>query len=379
MSNVTHSYIGRQVFGIVEENLSAGANTQALSAANTWVAYSYVSPIAQTLNTVRAYISAIAGVPLAADADCELWSSTAAGIPNAVIETVTASDANPAVGWIQFSGFTTALSAGTQYWLIFKNLNAVPGTNNWTLRFTSGTGLTRGLFGLLSTTLAATTGAKIHTTDAGTSWTSVQICGASMRLGFSGGGFDGAPFENFSVATAVGQGIYSTRECGTYFTLPTNAKLNVRGVGICITGESGTPTGNFRIRLYRDTTLLATSQESWGSTQIASSLRFIEGTFASVQALNGGDIIRVVGSETTQSDASTNRYNLLEHYVENDADSAALMPMGAKRTYFDGTSWTEDATRVIPVVLVLDTGAEFAAGGGGGLLTHPGMAGGMNG
>ena len=372
MSNVTHSYLSRQIFGVLaSEAMSSGATTLALSAANTWLAYSYVSPIAQTLNNVRAYISAIAAAPLAADADCELWSSTAAGIPNAVIETVTASDANPAVGWIQYSGFTTALSAGTQYWLIFKNLNALPATNNWTYRFSSAAGLPRGLFGHLSTTLAAATGAKIHTTDAGATWASVIAGGAVMRLGFSGGGFDGTPFENLSQTTAVGQGIYSTRECGTYFTLPTNAKLNVRGAGIIAAAESGTPTGNFRIRLYRDTTLLATSQESWGPTVISATARFIEGTFASVQALNGGDIIRVVGSETTQSDASTNRYNLLEHYVENDADSAALIPMGAKRTYFDGTSWTEDATRVIPVVLVLDTGGEFAAAGGFPVLGGP--------
>ena len=372
MSNVTHSYLSRQIFGVLAgESLNSTVSTLALSAANTWLAYSYVSPIAQTLNTVRAYISAIAAVPLAADADCELWSSTAAGIPNAAIETVTASDADPAVGWIQYSGFTTALSAGTQYWLIFKNLNALPATNNWTYRFAGNNGELRGLFGVGSATTAAATGLKMHSTDAGSTWTSLLMSGAFMRLGFSGGGFDGAPFENVATATGVSQGIYSTRELGTYFTLPTNAKLNVRGVGITIGTETGTPTGNFRLRLYRDTTLLATSQESWGPTTISSVGRFIEGTFSSVQALNGGDIIRVVGSETTQSDTSGNRYNLHEHSVENSADSAALIPMGAKRTYFDGTSWTEDATRIIPVVLVLDTGAEFAAAGGFPVLGGP--------
>jgi hypothetical protein len=50
-------------------------------------------------------------------------------------------------------------------------------------------------------------------------------------------------------------------------------------------------------------------------------------------------------------------------------------------TFFDGAAWDDTQTNLlIPFSLLPDTTGEFgASGGGGGLLVHPGMSGGMRG
>jgi hypothetical protein len=332
--------------------------TLAMSAAATWYGCSYNAPASKTLAAVELYVHSITAVPLAADFQIELYSDTAAGIPNATVEARTA-DANPAAGYVRCSGFTTALTAGTRYWFLNKNLNALPATNFWTLRFAGA----QGAFAppmLHTGTTGTSSFTKIHSTDSGATWVSTFAWAGMMMLEFSDGSFDGIPIYALVQVSPVGVGIYGARELGNLITTPLNATLNIKGFGLGVAVESGSPTGNLRGRLYNDTTLLATSQEVYTPSQLTGST-FVEFTFATVQAVAGGSTLRFVFGETTQSDTSGNRFNATYWDIKNTADARGLLPFGGsmKQTYLDGT-WTEDSTKLIPGYLRLDTDGEFA-------------------
>jgi hypothetical protein len=91
--------------------------------------------------------------------------------------------------------------------------------------------------------------------------------------------------------------------------------------------------------------------------------------FPSTVAITPGTIVRVTISNTA-ADSSSNCFRGGNEYtIHNDANSLALMPFEGtlgKSTY-NGSTWTDTATTFYPFTLLLDTDAEFAAGGGAGL------------
>lgn len=362
-----------------------------MNAAGTWLAVAFVATESKTLNDVWAYCGATSGSPIGNDATCELYSDTSAGIPNASIDGPHASDLGGSgltVSWLHFPSFTTALTAGTRYWLVFKNANATPATNYWYLSVTSSS------YNMSQSLQTSTQGwgwTFASTTNSGSTWagTAGQNTSGTL-LGFSDSTYDGLAHQT-SATVGSTNSIYSAREGGVKFTTPSNARLNIRGVAFSM-GKSGTPTGNLQYRLYTGaspTGVAVATTGSLGAARLSTSGNFTGFYvlyFSSTVTVEPGTELRVVASETTQSDTSTNRYDWIEVTVKDDANARSALPFGGtlQKTYTTDASgssvtWTDTNTLILPFAILLDSVTPFAAQATGGLLINPGLTGGLPG
>ena len=369
---------GPQILGFPTIGPGNSSATLALSAANTWLAYSFVPDQSKTLNAIRAFASLINGSLATTDITCDLYSDIG-GFPGASLESRNTITSPLAAGtWGEWTGFTTALTAGTRYWLVFKNVNGVPGTNFPTFRH--GGNDTWSRFGM--GTSGAWGWAKRHSTDGGVSWAgTTQTATFGWRLQYSDGTYDGMPASNTASATAAANGVYSAREWGAIFTSPASAVLNIRGIGMML-GKVGAPSGNARYRLYTGATpTLIDTTASIPNGSITNGNLYVA-YFPATHAVAPGTVVRLMLGETAQADTSSNTLGGYELTIDNDANSRALLPLEGTmwKTYFDGSTWT-DTNTILPsgVTALLDTDGEFAASasacaGDEGLLMIPTQA-----
>lgn len=352
-----------QTLGWIPGGALAATNL-ALSATATWLAMSGFSSRGKTLSKVHAYLAAVNGTLGASDLSCSLYSDTGAGIPNASIQasTTLAGGAPTAAGWITFTGFSTAMTDATPYWLVFKNLNGTPASNFPTFRWSgngNGPNWTAGWSGLT----AQLGWHKVGTTNSGAAWaTGVQTNVMGIMLEYSDGTFAGLGYETGSNDTT--NGVYSTRKVGAYFTTPANVKYNLAGLVLPIL-KAGTPTGTARYEIYEDTTLIATSNEIPLASVLTTQAN-IPALFASPPTLKANTVYRAVLAESAQADSSANAYRVGRFQVGNFAAALAAKPFNgtSKQTYYDGSSWSEaDATWVVPVLLLLTEADPFTYNG----------------
>lgn len=346
-------------FGFIPRDPSQATSTLAVSAANTWYAFSFIGN-GKTLSTVNLFTSGLTGTLATTELRAEIYSTGATGDPNASVSGPHNCDATPASGWNQWSpGYAT--TDGVMYWVVIKNTHGTPASNYVTFRF--GAATTSVMHLVSSSGLWGSY--KNHTTDAST-WTNEVKQTWGMLLGWSDSTYDGSPFSNLA-ATGTGNSVYAAREVGVMFAF-TGPTINVRALSFFMGANTGTPSAALRARLYSGSsatpTLVATSSGGPVVGQVAAGWFYFP--FASSQALAAGTYRVVVG--TTGADTSSNRYNTYEYTIKNDAASKALMPFGnAQETYTtDGTTFSNTATALIPFALILDNGSEFTVSGGGG-------------
>lgn len=340
---------------------SSGASTVSTNAAANWAAHSFIPPTpGLTLSDIRVYVSAIGGTLGASDITADLYDSTGSnGAPGSSIETGKLPSATiTAAGYYTFTGFTTALTAHTPYWIVFKNVNGTPATNFATFRFVTGTPFyTMG--NIAARTTAWLTGSS---TNSGGAW-STNTNRSGLRVGYSGGLYDGFPGNNAAFA-AVGDGVYSTRESGILVTTP-NATLRVAGVAYQMS-KTGTPTGNLRFGLWTGTTPvnLAYTDGIPNAIALSASTSYMIDYFTTVQIVPPRTVLRITIGESTQSDASGNRFGAIEVSWDTDSNSIPLLPWDGtcQKTYFDGSSWTDTTigTSFFACVLLLDCASDFA-------------------
>lgn len=353
-------YRAGQALGLFSANANpSSAGSFSLSAAANWAAYAFVPDEARTLSAVRVFASSVTGTLGASDVTCDLYDSTgASGNPGGTLETGKLPSATlTASGWYDFTGFTTAVSAGQQYWAVFKNANATPasnfpalqGVNSFLPAWLAGSSFNRESWG------------RATSTNSGTSWSQVTEF-AGHRIAYADGSYDGAPV---SATASSADLVYSARESGVKFTTPANGALKVSGLAVAIAIKTGTPTGSPRLGLWTGST--PSNLAYTASLNAPSNTQWIYGHFASTQTVQPGTVCRVTLGETAQSDTSSNAYKLQEVTWDTDANSLALTPFGGTlvKTYFDGTTWTDTAGKVFYFALLLDTGGEFGASGGG--------------
>jgi hypothetical protein len=343
---------------------SVSIGSTALNAAATWFALSFVPDSARTLSAFRAYVASVTGTLGPNDVTASLYdSSGSSGAPGAAIETGKVPTATiTAAGWYDFTGFTTVLTAGLQYWIVFKNGNAAPASNLPIMRFVNtpliqpviGNGNGRGQWG------------RATTTNSGTTWS--QTLGSFVgRIAYADGTFDGQPAQN-AVASDL---VYGSREAGVKFTTPANAALRVRGLAMQEFSKTGTPTGAPRLGLWTGST---PSNQGYTvdlpTTLIGGQLQWLVGYFASPVTVQPGTICRATFGEDTNADSSSNAYAVAQLSLDSDSNSLALLPFEGTLQYtlFDGTStWTDTAAAAVPFALLLDSAGEFGvlAGSGG--------------
>lgn len=355
-------YRSGQLLGWLPPSPGAVSTTQVNAAAN-WFAISFVPDSARTLSEVSVFVSAIAGTLGGSDITADLYDSTgASGAPGSALADTgkVPTSTITAAAWYRFTGFTVALTAGQNYWIVFKNVNGVPATNNCTFRFVTN-GVTPYLMGSALNRFGWGMGSS---TNSGSTW-AVNATRAGCRIAYADGSYDGMPISN-STTGVVGDGVYAARESGIKFTSPANASLRVYGASLYVGAKTGSPTGNIRLGLWTGPGASPVNQGYAGaipSTSLAGSPQWISAYFASPIVIPPSMICRITLGESTQSDASTNRYNMHEVTWDTDANSQILLPWNgtATKTYFDGSSWTDSplGTSMFGHALLLDTAGEF--------------------
>jgi hypothetical protein len=357
---------GSLTVGFTPSAPANGPSTQAVNAAATWVAFSFIAK-STNVNEIHAYISTVTGTVAAADITCEIYSDSS-GVPGSSIESKNCSTAPSAAGFYKWTGFSTAYTAGTQYWAVFKNVNGTPASNNVTFRFPSN-----GTFPFWTSGGNVTYGYnKRHTTNSGTAWTAGNIAGCpGIIIVYDTGStpqYDG--FAHNTIGTESADSVYSTREMGVKFTTPTNGKFRVIGATFFVF-RNGTPTGNLRYRLYSGTTLLDTTTNVVANTNTTNgSAQWIQLYFSTTNVLASNTVHRLVVAESSQSDTSSNYYSSYKYTIGTDTGYSSLLPFNGtfQKTYYDGSSWTDTASIIYPCALILENeeALDAAAGGGGG-------------
>lgn len=330
-----------------------GALSGGYSAA--WFAFSLVPLLGGTVSKIRVYASAVTGTLASGDLVCDIYSDSN-GNPNTSLQSSTTVTSVPTgAAWVEFTGFSTALTVGTQYWIVLRNANATPTTNSVTYVASSSA------LALGSTSDPASGQALFFiSSNSGGTW-SRFLGPACFVVDYGGGNTEGWPVQGLTTSDPQ---IYSSREGGIKFVTPENVSLNV--IGVCgAVSKSGTPTGDLRYRIYAGTstspTLLGTTVTRAPGT-VNSSRTQKPLYFSAPIIIPGGTTLRVVVSETTQSDTSTNRYNN-EQYVLSSTDTGILVPYATQPALTlstdGGATFTDTSNRWPAIWLILDGDVPF--------------------
>lgn len=334
----------------------------ATSAAGSWGAIGFQATASRTLNELHVSISSVTGSLTTGDLRLALYDDST-GKPGSELEGRNSSG-TPATGWNSITGYTTSVTAGNVYWIVFRNMDATPGTNNFSVQrrlvSASGLGITNnGTSGTLGAWMSATS------TDSGTNWT--RATGAyPVVLVWSDGTTEGIPIVSTNSTTCQ---IYSSRECGLH--------IRTGAIGVRITGitsplnKNGSPTGSLRYRLYEGTgnsrTLLGTTYTTGVVTTSTPTLTTM--WFASALTLKPYTWYTLAASETTQSDNSTNRFNVTAYTLRSTYTSLFSTGLSAapkiSLSTDGGSTWADTDDSWAHVVAVLDNNRSFIIPTGG--------------
>lgn len=350
---------------------TAGGDTQsvALSAAATWASYSFTPKKDKTVAAVSVYLSTKTGTPAASELSCDIYSDNT-GVPNSSLESRTA-DSSPASGnRIRWSGFTTAVTAGTQYHFVMKNTNATPASNFPSYAWTPG-----------GIPVGSSVGSliwgwnRVGTVNSGAAWATSQASGAGgLVVEYSDGTFEGLPANTATRPSSVGTGdrAYGVQEVGSLFSLPAGPKFNVCGLWFLVT-KVGSP-GSLRYRLYNDRTLLGTTH-TLPAANITNTTtgQGYSAYFPSPVQLDPTTMpnIRAVVGDATAGDTSSNGYS--PQLYTFDSAYAGIRPMNGtvQKTVTTNNAgsppaFTDTNNAGVAFGLILDTAGEFTVTGGGG-------------
>jgi hypothetical protein len=356
-----------------------GSLDDSLNAGTTRNAYGFMLSAGKTLSEVRFYCASKTGTVASTDIHVALYdANTSTGAPNSSLEDKTLAATPTCPGWNDWTGFTTALTAHTQYFLVLRNANGTPASNFAVIRRIpkvdySTAGGSRGGIG------AGWGWNWRQSTDSGSSWSAGNGSGghAGWRLKFNDSTYAGMPIS-LEAKDSTNE-VYSSREVGAYVTIPSTwPSLRVAGISMAINGTGTAPT-NIRYGLWSGTS--SPSNVAYTQTAPSASLQndmWVPLYFSSVQTLSPNTTYRfTVG--TSGGGSAGNSWNVMNYTWDSDSNSQTLKPIGLQQSYYNGTSWAEDSTLVPPFQLILDTGASgaFTVSGGGGVMGVPNTMGGV--
>ena len=365
-----------QGIGVLVPTGNNGANI-AFSSASTYYAQGFIAPASKTLSSVSLYCVSVTGTLGSSDTVVALYSDSGSGAPGSSVESHAGKCATTSV--LNITGFSTALTAGTQYWWVITNANASPGTNYFDLYEASvGTSaLSPYTLGLLGGGIYGTL--LSQTTNTGSTWAALNGTPLGMYWTYSDSTFQGLMISSATRPGNAPLQAYGKQQAGAAFLLPANATYSVAGIAMLV-DKSGSP-GTLAFDLWTGSTKTATTAtipaaqvNTTGTSQGVWYFNY----FSSPQSLTGGLTYRVTMQDGTTGDASGTGYNTQVFTVPNDTTALALKPMNGtvKQTVTtDGTgssaTFTDTATNYCPFVLLLNTNGEFVSGGAAIVPVYP--------
>lgn len=349
-------------------SVGAGQATFALNGvlsggySQNWLFYVWVPLHNGTISKIRVYASAVAGTLGASDLVCDIYS-VSAGVPSTSLQSSATVTATPTgAAWVEFTGFSTAVTPGIPYAVVLRNANPTPTTNSITYRYLSTGSLA------IATTFAPPVG-QMYTgtsTNSGSSWS------VSANTPYLVIDYGGSVYEGFAASATGTVTVYSSREAGILYTLPNS--VNVVGVSSAV-GKVASPTGNLRYRIYTGSGASPTLVGTTGTLAPADVSTSVTGGkplyFSSPITLLAGTTVRIVVSETTQSDASGQNYSL-GHLTLDTMNVWYPLTSVPKRTLSTdgGATFTETNDSMPQITLLLDAEDPFPEPAGGGASSY---------
>lgn len=349
----------------------AGSSSINLNSANNLWAQSFILPLTgKTLSKVQFYVNSVTGTLGASSVVAGLYSSN--GSPNTLIESRNTVTTTPTgATYCEVTGFTgtSALTAGTVYWIVISNADGTPASNYWQMIYQAGggnltpwwTGTGVGVNNLLTKT----------STNAGSTWGSSVSNTCHIRLEFSDGSFWGFPVGGWNIAGASSRA-YSTFELGAKITCQATGYIDgfMTAVGRTLNAQAGKCYGRIRINNGSPTQ----SDNYVTSTQITGN-HFVTFYFSTPQLITAGDTLYFTIRDDNAETSSLYSYGGTYCTVANNAASQALMPFNGTLKHIttnDNTAnpvvWTEvnSGYAITPLVLLYNNDTPFVGGGGAG-------------
>lgn len=324
----------------------------------------------KTLKHAKMWVSGKTGTPSASEIKWTLRADSA-GFPGSDIEEENTSATPNSGAYMESDAFSTALTAGTRYWLCLRNSNASPGSNYIGVRFAGQS--SEGKPGL----------AQVHSSDqrwgwafgdssdSGSTWAAASASSIVMRFEMSDGSFYGLnTTNNWGPDTTAGCRIYGSQEAGAKFTVPADwPGINIRCVGMRAGWAGTVPAGGLRYRLYTGT---STTPTATTAVMPAANILF-DGykplCFDSVQTVAPGTVVRLTAGVASGGDSSNYLSIQGMQFEDTAANKAATAFGGLSQTCLASGSWTDTANRVPTLAVSLDHTAPFDVPSGGGSTT----------
>lgn len=368
--------------------LEIGGNSTArsLNAAATWQAYSFIAKN-KTLASAAIYQTSKAGTVATTDIAFELQADSGAGIPsNTALETRNPTSIPASAGRLEATGFTTALTEGAQYWIVIKNLNGVPGTNNISVMYHAAATLAG-----FSNTAVGSWGA-VGTQTSGAAWaTNVVPRTGGLLVGYSDSTWDGMPSRGYSLANVIAgtasQQIYGTRAHGVKFNGLVSGITYRLGYVQTQLRKVGSPNA-VRCRIYNASGTLVATSRSVPAAQVTTgsggnAIRFEFTTPAELSA--AGAPYRALIDQESAGGSSANYYTMGFFYcLDTSAEAVALGPMngtwchGYTQDITAGTPTWVDTTDTWPLMALGLAEPPFLSVSAGGVLLPRPMNGGYS-
>lgn len=259
--------------------------------------------------------------------------------------------------WVEVTGFSTALSGGTPYALLIRNMNAVDPALNYFV---------------VMQPYAPAVGASLPSATVALGWVSSATYGgdASQSGGHSGGyrleysdaSFEGLPLESVALSDHAA----GTTIVGSRYVIPAGIAPRVKCIALAVATD-GTPAADLVVKLYTGadgSESLAGTSEAMGQNYVSSSTATNGrmACFSSAVALSANSVVRVMAS--SEGSTGTNSYVFSKVSIQDSAGSKALVFGGAKYCTYNGSSWTYTDTAFIPVAFILDPVQPYTAGAG---------------
>ena len=301
----------------------------------------------KTLDKIRIYCTAVTNL---SSIVCEIRPEKSTGgcdTNGTSLATVTKTTGLPTgAGWVEFSGFNLATTAGRQYYAVLYN-NSVGTTPSITYQYHNGT---QNQF--LAGSSSSANFNKIHGTNGSTFATAAGAYVSGITFIYTDGTRQGLPTQ--VVSSGAASGFYSGAETGMFFTVDNNTDINVAGVTAQMSTLQGTPTGNVVFKLYENSALIYTS-----ANLIAASLAFTRTLMAPLdRVLRGGRSYRAVFTLTAGD--STNYCRMMFHQLDTAAmPYQALMLDNLKLTKNTGSGWVDTDYTYPSMNLILHSTTPF--------------------